>query len=139
MLVIGKPALFGSNNLPVRGQCQPHTQGWQLRIVKQGSEELLMTDTYYACRQVQLQCTGLGEEEIRKLVKEYGESVDGAGAEETQKLTPAELQAASPGEDATGLSSPQRPGHDTTVISRKRRGQEPSDPPKRKMDFDAID
>lgn len=99
MLVIGKPAAFGSNNLPIRGQCQPHTQDWQLRIVHQGEEEVLLTDTYYACRQVQLQCMGMSDDEIRTFAQQYA-AQDSAGNEETQclRITRNEADTVLPGD-----------------------------------------
>jgi hypothetical protein len=90
MFTIGKPAEFGSNNLPVRGQCQPHTKGWRLRYFTHGAETLLHVDTYYACREMQKACIGLTLDAARAKVREMSQSIS-ADLMETQKL-PANLE-----------------------------------------------
>ncbi|MBN2713760.1 MAG: hypothetical protein JXR97_15180 [Planctomycetes bacterium] len=87
ILVIGKPAEFGENSFPVRGQCQPHTRGWNLRYIEGGKEEVLHTDGYYACRQIQKKCQGMGLEEIKKEIESFVDEMSG-GMEETQKIAP---------------------------------------------------
>lgn len=70
LLVIGKPAEFDEHNLPVRGQCQPYAKGWQLRIFEKGKQEVLYEETYYVCRQIQLECAGKPADEIKAVVKD---------------------------------------------------------------------
>ena len=89
MLVIGKPAEFGTDNLPVRGQCQPHTKGWRLRLFHRGQEDLLHTDTYYVCAQIQRSCAGLSTAETqakaRAMAAEFASSLN---VQATQKMSP---------------------------------------------------
>ncbi len=65
MLVIGKPCQFDEDNLPVRGQCEPYTDGWQLRFFRDGTAEPLAEDMFVVCRHVQEALAGLPLEEIR--------------------------------------------------------------------------
>ncbi len=99
MLVIGKPAEFSPDNIPVRGQCQPHTKGWRLRLVHRGQEEILHEDSYYACRQVQLACQGLPEDEIRQKAREIAAQITD-DLQETQRINTGEAK------DEEGLSPP---------------------------------
>lgn len=71
ILVIGKPAEFNEELLPVRGQCQPQTPGWQLRAFEKGKEIPLYKSTYIICRRLQLQCRGLSLEEMKKKIAEF--------------------------------------------------------------------
>lgn len=93
MLVVGKPAEFGPNDFPIRGQCQPHTRNWRLRLVSRGKEELLHVNTYYICRELQDSCGNLSREEIQVKINEVVERM-GNNMEETQRLPVGE--AASP-------------------------------------------
>jgi hypothetical protein len=89
MLTISKPAEFSDNNLPLRGQCQPHTHGWRLRLVHGGKAEVLYQDTYYACREIQEKCEELSaDEDIRAKVRELAECrAKLAEMQETQRVT----------------------------------------------------
>ena len=72
MLLIGKPAEFDDNGYPVRGQCAPHTKGWRLRLRRKGqADEILAEDSYYVCRQLQLECIGLDESGLRAKVSAF--------------------------------------------------------------------
>ncbi len=106
MLTIGKPAEFGSNGYPIRGQCQPHTKGWRLRLVYRGQEEVLHTDSYYACRQVQKECAGHSDDEVRSMVKDIVDQMS-ADLEETQRMTQA---STGQDPDATPVDLPVMPG-----------------------------
>jgi hypothetical protein len=67
---ISKRPQFDENNWPVRGQCQPHTEGWILRFWDKGEEEVLYEGTYYACRNMQVACQGMTDkDEIRQNIK----------------------------------------------------------------------
>jgi len=110
MLTIGKPAEFGPDNLPVRGQCQPHTRGWRLRLVEHGREELLHTDTLYACAQIQRACAGLTDlEAIRARVAGLARELsDNVNLQETQRIPGGEGETVAqkrelPAVDATAL------------------------------------
>ncbi len=85
MFIIGKPAEFASNNRPIRGQCQPHTKGWQLCYFSRGRSEVLYEDNYYTCREIQKACKGLSLEEAREKVKDVGSKI-AIDMQETQRL-----------------------------------------------------
>jgi hypothetical protein len=70
MLVIGKVCQYDEENLPVRGQCEPYTDGWRLRIFRKGTEEVLVEDIFAVCRQVQERLAGTPEAEIRTRIPE---------------------------------------------------------------------
>lgn len=119
MLVIGKPAEFSPDNMPVRGQCQPHTKGWRLRLVHRGQEEILHEDNYYACRQVQLACQGLPEDEIRQKVREVAAQIPD-DLQETQRINTGEAEDEEglppPPPDAPGDSSGRTPDTRATEV-----------------------
>lgn len=85
MLVIGKKIELGTDDLPLRGQCEPHTKGWRLRWFSRGKEKILCENTYYFCKELLAKCAGLPEDQvctrIESLVREMSE-----GLEETQRL-----------------------------------------------------
>ncbi|MHC4885222.1 MAG: hypothetical protein ACYTGH_09080 [Planctomycetota bacterium] len=112
LLTIGKATEFGTDDLPIRGQCQPYTKGWSLRIVEEGQEEVLFTDTYHACRQMQMACRGKSTlEEMRAIVHDLKEQLAGdlqetavfEDQEETQPVMPPDVD-----EDST-LTAPDDP------------------------------
>jgi hypothetical protein len=122
ILTIGKPAEFGPDNLPVRGQCQPHTRGWRLRTFQRGREELLHEDTYYMCTQLQRACIGIAKTEIRDRVRKLAtELAQNLNVQETQRMRPASPEGetvVSLGDDAEGDAS------STAFISRSEMEQE---------------
>jgi len=121
MYVIGKPAEFGSNNLPLRGQCQPHTKGWRLRHFSRGQETLLYEDNYYTCREIQKACAGLSLEEARAKGESVAKSI-AVDMQETQQIGQGgrSAQGYSPMTDETPVDLPtvkaKRRSHQTTEI-----------------------
>lgn len=85
MYIIDKPAEFGVNGMPARGQCQPHVKGWRLCWFSRGETALLHVDNYYACRELQRACAGLSLEQARKKVAELA-SAFANDMQETQKI-----------------------------------------------------
>ena len=123
MLVIGKPAEFGPDALPVRGQCQPHTKGWRLRFFHRGTEEFLHQDTFYVCAQIQRSCAGLSPEEARTKARAMAtEFANSLNVQETQKMAASSGASDSANMDTVDLrddESEARPGSGTTKIPRE--------------------
>ena len=71
MFVIGKQPEFDRDNLPVRGQCQPQTNGWRLFIFHKGKENVLLSGNYYLCRRLQNDCIGHTDEEAVAIAAKY--------------------------------------------------------------------
>ena len=116
LLAIGKPVQFDSQNLPLRGQTQPQSPDWRLRMIEHGTEEVLYTGTYYACRHIQHQCAELTvSSEIREKVKEIVANL-GDEPEDTVVLNPYG-EDVSPNFDAeeTRIEMPNPPGEEGTV------------------------
>ncbi len=116
MLVIGKPAEFGSDNSPVRGQCQPHTKGWRLRLFHRGQEEVIHTDTYYNCRRIQQECANLPPEAVAARAREIAAGL-AADIQDTTLFTGETLDETQkvPGP----VKSPGRPAESTEVLPRE--------------------
>lgn len=133
MLTIGKPAEFGTDGFPLRGQCQPYTKGWMLKVHEEGTVTVLYTDTYHACRQMQLACSGKTISEMKEIIQsrinlhthDLQETAVFANEEETQAL-PATLHTS--GEESppaakrnNGIDTVRLPKDEMAAILRKRR------------------
>ena len=102
LLTIGKPGQFQDSGLPVRGQCQPYSHDWQLKLFDKGITTILFEGTYYVCRQLQIECKNDNDinkikESIDRITKEFLDDTqetavitDSIPASATDDLTKAE-------------------------------------------------
>ncbi len=65
VLIISKAPQFADDNMVVVDQCKPQTPGWTLTLLKDGEGKIFFSGTYVLCRQVQIECSGLSEDEIQ--------------------------------------------------------------------------
>jgi len=92
-LVISKLPEFTPEGEVIPGQCEPYTDGWRLRLIEDGSEESILTGTYYELRRVQKRCIGRSADDARKLVAEAAEamkdpsSADGSAKKDASEST----------------------------------------------------
>ncbi len=70
VLVISRPPDFTPDGEIIPGQCDPTTDGWRLRLVEDGVEEVLLEGTYLQLRRVQGRSAGKPVEEARRLAAE---------------------------------------------------------------------
>jgi len=86
MFIIQKPALFGTDNMPIPGQCELHTMGWRLYYADQGVMTLLFESSYYVCRQMQQECSGHDFAAAKSIVARLADELSSSHAEDTVKM-----------------------------------------------------
>ncbi len=86
LYIIQKPALFGTDNMPIPGQCELHTMGWRLYHVDHGSMTLLFENSYYVCRQMQQECSGHDFTDAKKIVARLAQELTSNTAEDTVRM-----------------------------------------------------
>ncbi len=124
ILIIGKPAEFDEEGLPLRGQTQPYHPGWRLRAFHRGEETLLMEGTYYVCRQVQIACAGQPADAIPDIVarmqKEFSEDLQETAAMDAGATI--RIERDTPSMEDTRPTDPPAPaegGDDTVALPRE--------------------
>ncbi|MBN1258114.1 MAG: hypothetical protein JXA52_10470 [Planctomycetes bacterium] len=75
LLTIGKPPEFDEHGLPIRGQCNPRKEGWRLRLIENGKEELLFAGSYETCRKIQDALAGKEADKVRGLISILAEKL----------------------------------------------------------------